>query len=57
MEDIFKTFVGPGAKILVPFLGSGNSLIAASNCNMTATGFEISQEFKDSFDVFVQETV
>jgi site-specific DNA-methyltransferase (adenine-specific) len=55
IEDILKTFTVPGAKILVPFLGSGNTLLAASNLGMQAFGYELSQEYKDSFIMRVHE--
>lgn len=49
LEDLFKLFCDPGASILAPFLGSGNDIIAAANCGMTAIGFELSETFKDAF--------
>ena len=53
MEDILKTFVAPGSKVLVPFLGGGNTLMAAANLDMEAIGFELSQKYKDSFIIEV----
>jgi len=57
MQDILQTFAMPGSKILVPFLGSGNTLIAAANSSMQATGFELSSEFKDKFVLKTQNWI
>ena len=53
MEEILQTFVLPGSKILIPFLGSGNTLIAAYNLKMQAVGFDLSEEYKNSFTLKV----
>lgn len=55
MMDIISTFAEVGSRILVPFLGSGNTLLAASNLGMQAFGYELSQEYKDSFILRVHE--
>jgi len=49
MTEIYSTFAFPGARILIPFLGSGNGLIAAKQLNMQGVGFELSKEYRDSF--------
>lgn len=49
MSEIYETFAFPGSRILIPFLGSGNGLLAASQLGMSATGFELSKAYKDSF--------
>jgi DNA modification methylase len=53
MKEIYDTFAFPGSRILIPFLGSGNGLIAAHQLGMTAVGFEMSKAYKDSFLVKV----
>ncbi|MEE9420120.1 MAG: DNA methyltransferase [Desulfatiglandaceae bacterium] len=53
MEEILEVFCEPGAKICVPFLGSGNTVLAAHNLKMQAFGWELTQEYKDSFVVKV----
>jgi len=55
LMDILSVFADPGARVLVPFLGSGNTLLAASNLGMQAFGYELSQEYKDSFMLRVHE--
>ena len=47
--EIYNTFAFPGSRILIPFLGSGNGLISAHQLGMSATGFELSKAYKDSF--------
>jgi len=53
IQDVLQTFCLDGARILVPFLGSGNTLLAAANLNMTAFGSDLSQEYKDAYTVRV----
>lgn len=49
MEDIYNTFCFSGSRILIPFLGSGNGLIAAHKLGMSPVGFDLSKGYKDSF--------
>ena len=49
MKEIYQTFAFPGSRILIPFLGSGNGLIAADEVGMTGIGFEKSKGYRDSF--------
>ena len=49
IQEVLRTFSPPGGSVLVPFAGSGNTLLAAYNMAMTAVGFDLSQEYKDSF--------
>lgn len=53
MQDVLQTFCMEGSRILVPFLGSGNTILAAANLNLTAFGCDLSQEYKDAFTVRV----
>lgn len=55
IQEVLSTFAQPGSTILVPFLGSGNTILAASNLLMTAFGYELTQEYKDKFIVRVHE--
>lgn len=56
MEEILTTFALPGSRVLVPFLGSGNTLLAASNLGMSGLGYELTQAYKDSFIIRVHES-
>jgi len=49
MEKIYDTFAFSGSRVLIPFLGSGNGLLAAHRLGMEAVGFELSKSYKDSF--------
>jgi DNA modification methylase len=42
-----------GARVFVPFLGSGNTILSAANLGMQAFGCDLSQGYKDSFAVRV----
>ena len=54
MEDILKTLAMPGAQVIVPFAGSGTSILAAYNVGMVGEGCDLSQEYKDRFIVRLQ---
>lgn len=49
LEEILRTFVMEGSRVLVPFAGSGNTLIAAANCKMIPLGYDLEKEYKDGF--------
>jgi DNA modification methylase len=55
IQDVVQTFGWEGCRVLVPFLGSGNTLLATSNLNMTAFGFDLSEEYKNGFVIRVNE--
>ncbi len=57
MHDILDTFLNPGSRVLVPFAGSGNTLIAAFQMKCHAIGFDISEGYKDSYVIKLQELV
>jgi ParB/RepB/Spo0J family partition protein len=48
-SDILTTFLTPMSHILVPFAGSGNTLLAAFDNNMTAVGFDLGEKFRDGY--------
>ena len=54
--ELLRTFCLPGANICVPFLGSGNTILAASNLGMSAIGWDISQEYKDRYTLRVHDS-
>jgi|WetSurMetagenome_2_1015567.scaffolds.fasta_scaffold131625_1 DNA modification methylase len=49
MKDLYETFAFPGSRVLIPFLGSGNGLLAANALGMPAVGFDLSRSYKNSF--------
>jgi len=49
MEDILSTFCWESARVLVPYAGSGNTLLAANNQKMLPIGFDLAPEYKDGF--------
>lgn len=53
IQDVLSTFAWPGARILVPFLGSGNTLLAASNLKLNGFGFDLTKAYKDGFSIRV----
>lgn len=48
MVELLSTFISHG-NVMVPFLGSGNTLIAAFSLGFNAIGFELSAKYKDSY--------
>lgn len=53
--ELLGTFGTDLSKVLVPFLGSGNTLMAASNLGMSAFGYDLGQEYKDRYVIKVAE--
>jgi site-specific DNA-methyltransferase (adenine-specific) len=53
MEDLLSVFCKPGDLVLVPFLGSGNTILACYNLGLSGVGFDLSQNYKDSFTLRV----
>jgi DNA modification methylase len=51
--DILSTFALPGHRLLVPFLGSGNTLLAGENLGIKGLGYEKSKDRKDGFTLKV----
>jgi hypothetical protein len=52
-EEIISTFTPQGGKLLVPFAGSGNSLLAGANLGFEVLGFDLSQEYKNGYTLKV----
>uniref|UniRef100_A0A6M3IE04 Putative methyltransferase n=1 Tax=viral metagenome TaxID=1070528 RepID=A0A6M3IE04_9ZZZZ len=57
MTEIYSTFAFPGSRVFIPFLGSGVGLVAAHRLNMSAIGFELSKNYRDSFLVKIHNGV
>lgn len=49
IQEVLSTFGWQSASVLVPFLGSGNTILAASNIGMKAFGYDLSKEYKNSY--------
>jgi len=49
ISDVLTTFAQPNANVLVPFAGSGNTLIAAAQNQMIPIGFDLTKEYFESY--------
>ncbi len=57
MYSIFDTFIAPGSRIVVPFVGGGNSLIAGFKYKCHCMGWELSAGYKDQYRIRLREEV
>lgn len=57
LQEILSTFCQEGSRILVPFAGSGNTLLAAANLGMPTVGTDLTQAYRDAYVVRVHEGV
>lgn len=55
IREILSTFVPPGSRLIVPFLGSGNTLIAGYHERMVGRGWDLSEEHRLGFLGRVQD--
>jgi len=55
MDDVLTTFAMEGSRVLVPFLGSGNTLISAARNKMVPFGFDLTEAYRNSYILKVQE--
>jgi ParB/RepB/Spo0J family partition protein len=51
LEALLQTFTMKGMHALIPFLGSGATLMAAANQGVDAFGFDLSEKFKRGYEV------
>lgn len=49
IEQILKVFCVAGSTICVPFLGSGNTILAADNVNMLGFGWDKGKAYRDAY--------
>lgn len=49
MRELIDVFAMPGGNILVPFAGSGVTIVSAFELGHKAVGFDLSQHFKDAY--------
>ena len=55
IQDVVETFATPDSKCLVPFAGSGNTLLACNNLDIKAVGYDISEKYQNDFVIRVHE--
>lgn len=51
MDEIYRTFVPADSRILIPFAGSGNGILAAYNQHCQGFGYDLTKEYKTSFTI------
>jgi ParB-like chromosome segregation protein Spo0J len=51
MTDIFNIFSFQGARVLIPFAGSGNSIRSCFATNRYPKGFDLQMEFKNAYSI------
>lgn len=56
-EDLFEVFSRKGAQICTAYAGSGNGILAAENVDRTCFGFDISEDYKNKFDLKAHENI
>ncbi len=49
MKEVLGTFATPDTAVLSPFLGSGNTLLAADELGMPCIGYELSEVYYNAF--------
>lgn len=49
MVELINTFVGPNTNVLVPFAGSGATIVAAAQLNCHVIGYDKSEIHRDAF--------
>ncbi len=55
MQELLDTCCLPGSKLLIPFLGSGNTLRAAWSRGMAGVGFDLDKTIRNKFLLQVKE--
>ena len=55
IQTLLSTFVTPASRIIVPFAGSGNTLLAAANLRMTGVAFDICDKYRPNFVIRAKE--
>lgn len=55
MSDILTTFTTENSRVLVPFAGSGNTLISAAMNKMIPIGFDLSEQYREGYVIRVNE--
>lgn len=55
IEEVVATFTPPGGRVVVPFAGSGNTLLACANLGMKVVGWDLTKLYRDRYLVRVME--
>lgn len=55
IKNVLETFAKPNSKVLVPFAGSGATLIAATAADMIPLGFDLEKSYKDKYILSLKE--
>lgn len=55
MQDVLETFSVENSNIIVPFAGSGATLLAAALSKRSAFGFDLSDEYRDAYVLRAQQ--
>jgi site-specific DNA-methyltransferase (adenine-specific) len=55
MQDVLSTFCPQSSRLIVPFAGSGNTILAAANLGINAVGYDLSETYKNSYVVKVYQ--
>jgi hypothetical protein len=60
-QEILRTFAWEGCRGMVPFLGSGNTLLSMANLGISGFGYDIGSEdnpsvYKDGYVIRVNES-
>jgi ParB/RepB/Spo0J family partition protein len=53
--ELLRVFAQPNSNILVPFAGSGNTLIASALSKMLPIGYDLTEEYKDGYIIKVHK--
>jgi DNA modification methylase len=57
MSDVLSTFGHTNDKVLVPFAGSGRTLIEAAKLSMIPLGFDLTKEYRDGYIIRVHKEI
>jgi DNA modification methylase len=57
MKEVLKIFGKPNDRLLVPFAGSGNTLLAGYSLGMHPFGYDLTQVYRDSYLIKVNKLI
>ena len=57
IQDVLTTFTQPNSKILIPFAGSGATLVAAALANMHPIGYDLTSQYKQEYEIWLNEVL